>query len=596
MSAVEGVSTAMGETPAPEIREVAEALTGTAGEVTSFVENNRALLVSIVKGVALFGAVGAAILGVGAAIMFAGGVLSGLGTLIGAAFGVFSFLAATITAVGGIVFSWGGLVIGVVGAVAAAFVYFSGAGSAAAGLVGRQFAALRATFNESFGGILDALKRGDMSAAGEIAVAGLKVAFFGLLDDVLTTVAGVGGNIGRLFQSIKGYLAPVGAVFAGVAAVMLVAWSPLVFSVLGLIEAFQALGPAVSSAVATAAEVITAAWSAIDQTFGETFAGIVNAAGEYFGSLAETGASAIDWLAARFGELRDIATEAFGGIANALIAGEFALAGEIAWNALQLAFMKGAAAIATIWSEFATGLVSMFDGAIVAIRSTWSDVSTWIAEKLLTMVEMVRSFINKAAETMPLLFEGSAAQTMLNSFPDMAGAVEILKQDRDRFQKSIADAKQNRDAERADSMAQGLAETTANISALEAAQRALLDQAAAARNDATGGGSLLDNAREGLDELLAKNAAAIADATDAAADQKKIDEMNVATNQAADAASDRVAQFTGETQGTFSAAAATMLSAGGDTAAQRTAEATEKTAEAVEIIAENSDKPEVWSA
>jgi hypothetical protein len=101
--------------------------------------------------------------------------------------------------------------------------------------------------------------------------------------------------------------------------------------------------------------------------------------------LVSTGVAgdALDWLGEQFGRLRDRATKVVQGIADALAAGDVALAAEILWLSLKLIWQKGVAALNSVWLSarnfFITTAQKMWFGALAAAQIVWHALEVaWI--------------------------------------------------------------------------------------------------------------------------------------------------------------------------------------------------------------------------
>ncbi len=80
--------------------------------------------------------------------------------------------------------------------------------------------------------------------------------------------------------------------------------------------------------------------------------GVVAGLAYWFATSAEWGQTMVASLAQWFGKLRDIAAEAFGGIADALAAGNLSAAANIAWLGLKAAWLQGTKGLSEIWESF----------------------------------------------------------------------------------------------------------------------------------------------------------------------------------------------------------------------------------------------------
>jgi len=97
----------------------------------------------------------------------------------------------------------------------------------------------------------------------------------------------------------------------------------------------------------------------------------VAALGTYLIYASGMGGKALSWLGERFAELSSFATEAFGGIADALAAGDIALAAKILWLTLKVAWQTGISALETLWTQFKGSFVNIIQGAFYGALAAW---------------------------------------------------------------------------------------------------------------------------------------------------------------------------------------------------------------------------------
>ena len=164
---LKGVAMQIGAALAPSITELAAKLSGLVSRVIAFVKANRPMVVSIAKTAAIIAGVGLAVTALGAIVAAAGLAVGGLVTIIGA-----------IGSVLGVVLSPIGLLVGVVAAGTAAFLTFTETGQWLAATLMADFGTAFDTVKSTISGIANALKAGEFKLAGEIAMTGLKLAFF----------------------------------------------------------------------------------------------------------------------------------------------------------------------------------------------------------------------------------------------------------------------------------------------------------------------------------------------------------------------------------------------------------------------------------
>ncbi len=87
------------------------------------------------------------------------------------------------------------------------------------------------------------------------------------------------------------------------------------------------------------------------------------ALGAYLIYTSGAGGKAVSWLGEKFNKLAEDARKAFGGIADALAAGDIGLAAQILWNTLKLWWLKGTEGLRRIWIDFKAGFVKLFAAA-----------------------------------------------------------------------------------------------------------------------------------------------------------------------------------------------------------------------------------------
>lgn len=101
--------------------------------------------------------------------------------------------------------------------------------------------------------------------------------------------------------------------------------------------------------------------------------------------MTDAGGEALAWLRERFGTLLTKVTDVLGGIRDALVSGDMALAAKIGWLAVKLAWQTGLEALQDAWAGFGewfhTTAVGIFWGvakvaadAFASIRNLWEDV------------------------------------------------------------------------------------------------------------------------------------------------------------------------------------------------------------------------------
>lgn len=178
--------------------------------------------------------------------------------------------------------------------------------------------------------------------------------------------------------SLGAGLVIVGGVIIGIGAVI----GSLASIITGVVAAFGF----VSAAATAIAGALAFVWSHISVT-GVVFAAL-GVEVLYVSGVIQ---SAIQWIAGQFQQLRDTAMKAFGGIKDALAAGDMKLAASILWLALKVEWQRGIAGLQSLWQNFkgwflgiiadvGYGALKILAGAWAGIRAAWVITTSFISE------------------------------------------------------------------------------------------------------------------------------------------------------------------------------------------------------------------------
>lgn len=195
--------------------------------------------------------------------------------------------------------------------------------------------------------------------------------------DALSKIAGWITMVVNRNRELIATIAKVTAIVFGVGLALVVAGAAIV----GLGAVFGSLATIVAG-VGAAIGVIGSVLGALLSPIGLVVAAVVGLGGALLVSTGVAG-DALDWLGDRFGRLRDRATKVVQGIADALAAGDVALAAEILWLSLKLVWQKGVAALNAVWltarNFFITTAQKMWFGALAAAQIVWHALEVaWI--------------------------------------------------------------------------------------------------------------------------------------------------------------------------------------------------------------------------
>ncbi|MCA9219454.1 MAG: hypothetical protein KDA71_03960, partial [Planctomycetales bacterium] len=399
------------------------------------------------------------------------------------------------------------IAVAVIGGIAA-WTAWTTEGQQSLGALAQVFGSLWSVARKVFGGLSDALAAGDMKLAARILWAGLKAIWY-------TGIA----ELNKVWPTLQSAAQAV----------------------------WQQIATTGSAVVSNLAEV----WSQLPNWLTGPLGAIGQAVGTVFGWIGEQASNLVGWV-----------SESFAGIGRALAEGDFALAAEIAWASIRLAFAQGMAWVTNAWTEFTTGLALIFDGVITSIRQVWNNISTWIARQLLNLVGLIQAAVAKLAAIDPT----GLSEKLKNAIAfDVEGAIQILEEDSQRFNQGLDQAKSSRDDERVRAMQQRIAETEKRLAELRAAREDALKRADALAEDESE--SPLAAAMAELEDALAQ-AAGKGNLFDADGAQMQFDSSFDAS---------RMPSVGGNASlgGTFNAAIAGLLGRSGSDPAERTADAVE---------------------
>ena len=169
---------AIGAAVAPIFTDITNAITNTVGQINRWIQANPGAVQSALKIAAAVAIAGGALIALGLGFVFVGSIITGIATTFAAIGSAVAIAGSAVSALLGsfaLLLTPVGAIVGLLGSATAAFLYFSGVGGDVAQYIGDQFAELLKFVNGVVGGIANALKRGDVAAAGEVLWAALEV-------------------------------------------------------------------------------------------------------------------------------------------------------------------------------------------------------------------------------------------------------------------------------------------------------------------------------------------------------------------------------------------------------------------------------------
>ena len=186
-SVLEGLAISIGEALVGPLRDFAAIAGKATAALSEWIRSNQSTVVAIVASIGAVAALGAGMVALALTIKTVATVAAGAAAAVGALKAITLALVAAIAALASPI----GLAVIGIGAVAAAVMHLTGSfaalaqgAGAALAYLGSLASRIGADVRLAFEGIVDALKAGDFALAGEIAMAGLRLAFARATKDI----------------------------------------------------------------------------------------------------------------------------------------------------------------------------------------------------------------------------------------------------------------------------------------------------------------------------------------------------------------------------------------------------------------------------
>lgn len=273
--------------------------------------------------------------------------------------------------------------------------------------------------------------------------------------------------------------------------------------IVGLGIAISGVG-AVLGAMATGIGAVGAVMTALVSPIGLVVAGLAGLATWFFTSTA-AGVQALGALGGAFNSLKETATTAFKGIADALRAGDIGLAGQILWAGLKVEWLKGVNFLKGLWADWGTATTEVFRGVSFKIAGLMVDAWAAVQSSFAKMTTFIK---NLWSESLGWIVKQSndvaaALETALVHIKNPLGGAGL-----DAELKRIEEARQTANKFQDVATAEASASSAPDLNKIEAnrqaAQQALGDQQ----------GAETDARRKAAQEGLAADAAALKAAQD----------------------------------------------------------------------------------
>ena len=350
----------------------------------------------------------------------------------------------------------------------------------------------------------------------------------------------------------------------------------------GLGTAFGVLATVVATVMAilkTLATVIVFLTSPV----GLVIAGLA-ALGAVLLHVTGAGAKALAWLGERFTALKDDALASFGGIADALAAGDIGLAARILWLALKMEWTRGVNFLEKVWLDFRNFFIRIgydaWHGLLATVEIVWHALEAGWMATVGFFARLWEGFAGFFAKSWQEIKAGAQKawnwiKSLFDDSIDLKAENKLVEEQKQSAIAGIDDERKRRVAEREDERNRAAAQHEATLAGIGQAnldKRRELEEAYAGRM--AGNEADLAKARrewrEAIDAARSKRAAKEAGGDSAG----KVRDALAGLGDIGDMVRGEAAKI--GVRGTFNAAAIRGLVAG--SAADRTAAATEETA------------------
>lgn len=346
--------------------------------------------------------------------------------------------------------------------------------------------------------------------------------------------------------------------------------------------AFKAVGTIVAFLVSPIGMVVTA----------------VTALGGYLVYASGVGGKAIGWLGKRFESLKEDAISAYGGIADAMAAGDLSLAAKILWLTLKMEWTRGINFLEKCWLNFRNFFIKIgydaFYGLLATVQIVWHGLEVGWIETTAFFSKCWQGFVGFFAKSWEKIKSGAKKawnwiKSLFDESFDLEANNKLVEDQKQAAIAKIEDRQQQKIAQR-QAKRQQQRESAAKMN------EAVLEQIGLEHQ------KKYDALENGYNEKMSQNEKDLAEARKAwseaistAKDKRKAKESAPETMDGSSKLDSIIAGLESNIadsvskigiSGTFNATAAFGMGSG--SAMDRTAKATEKTAENTDKLVRNS--------
>jgi hypothetical protein len=171
---------------------------------------------------------------------------------------------------------------------------------------------------------------------------------------------------------------------------------------------------------------IASVLGAVLSPLGAVVAGLVLVS-TWFATSTDFGRKMVQSLAGWFGDLRDIAVDAFGGIVDAFAAGDLVAAGEIAWTGLKALWLQGTNTLRTQWRDLSFKIIDIFTETVNGVKVLWNELVTFVDRAAIKAGAQIQKAALELQGFIPALFaSGERFDEMEKQLKAQLKAIDLL--------------------------------------------------------------------------------------------------------------------------------------------------------------------------
>jgi len=183
----------------------------------------------------------------------------------------------------------------------------------------------------------------------------------------------------------------------------------------------------------------------------------ISALGAYLIYTTGAAGKAIDWLGEKFSILKNDAVAAYQGIADAMAAGDMALAARILWLTLKMEWMRGINLLEKAWLNFRNFFIRIgydaFYGMMAAVQTVWHGLEVGWIETTAFFAKCWQGFVEFFAKSWEHIKAGAQKtwnwiKSLFDESFDLQAENKLVEEQKDQAIAKIEDEQKRKTAER----------------------------------------------------------------------------------------------------------------------------------------------------